>query len=275
MPDLSRVFRLRHLVGLACALALPAGASLRITGIIEGNPTEASTTTEALTLYKSIEFYSDTGVSASELMKYALRRFNDSASGSFTTFQLNPGNNPNLFLLDEEFGFAVVQNSAFRDLYFAGGLGGQNWANNTGQTSSPYPRILLEQAGIASTDGNEAYQLLYYPGGFGLTPSHTFQVVDSFGILNDPGASTWTYERAFAYRLNATGPSGSSFNPAEWTFGEAGIFNDDPMDPNDGFDFEGHSSIVPFGTFANVPEPTSLGLVVFGAALLARLRKSR
>ena len=267
---MNRNLRILALTLVSIWVTSPARASLRITGIIEGNPTEADTPSAALTLYKSLEFFTDTGVSSSELMKYALRRFSNADAGSATTFQLNPGANPALFLNSEEFGFAVVDNNAFRDLYFAGGLGGQNWANNTGQTAAPYPRILLQNAAIGSTGGNEVYQLLYYAGGFGV--ANPFTVVDTFGILGDPGASSWDYELSYAYRLNGTGPNGTSFNPANWAFGEAGMFQDDPLDPADGFDFEGHSSTVPFGTFVSVPEPSSLALLGLGFCLLRRAR---
>ena len=254
--------------------AAPERASLRITGIVEGNPTEADSPAAALTLYKSLEFFSDSGVSSSELMKYALRRFNDANPAAASTFQLNPSGNASLFLLDNEFGFAVANTDAFRDLYFAGGIAGQNWANNTGQTAAPYPRILVSDLALASSGGNEVYQLLYYPGGFGTTPGHTFQVIDTFGILGDSGASTWDYELSFAYRTNASGPDGSTYNPGNWMFGEAGMFQDDPLDENDGFDFEGHSSQVPFGTFSAVPEPAGFALFALGLGVLARLRKA-
>jgi hypothetical protein len=271
----------RHFLVLACAaslLGVPATAGLRITGILDANPTEAFPG-EGLVLYKSLEFYADTAVSGAELTKYAVRRFANADPGSATLFQLNPTASSSLFLQAEEYGWAVVDKLAFQELYLGGGLGGQNWALNTGQYSAPYPRILVENAGLTTTGGNEVYQLLYYPSGFGV--GNPFNVVDTFGALSDPNASSgsgswaWNYDLSYAYRINGTPARGTGFQSTDWMYGGPGLFADDPVDPSDGFDFEQTAAIVPFGTFTAVPEPDAFALFALGLGWLIRRRGAR
>jgi len=55
------------------------------------------------------------------------------------------------------------------------------------------------------------------------------QVVDVFGDINVDGSGTdWDYLDSWAYRVNSTGPDGSTFVIGNWTFGGVGNLDGDP-----------------------------------------------
>jgi PEP-CTERM motif len=267
----------RHLSLFLAVLATPAWASLRLTGIIDGNPNNDPFDSGSQ-LYKAVEIFAAAPVSATELQKYAIRRFDEATTGpAFTSVvQLNPDNVPGMQMQAGDFGYVVINTPAFESTYYATGGTGDDWANNSGQdTQPPYPIILIDGSIATTFDGNEVWQLLYYPNGF--TSPAGLQVIDTFGILGDTGAQnqtswSWDYGMSYAYRNNGTGPSGASFNINDWTFGEPGMFQRDDQDPQSGLTIAEHASIVPFGTFV-VPEPGTLGLFALGAALLLRRRR--
>lgn len=62
------------------------------------------------------------------------------------------------------------------------------------------------------------------------------QVVDVFGDINTDGSGTsWEYTDGWVYRVNATGPDGSTFVEANWTYSGVDALQDDVFTMNEQF----------------------------------------
>ncbi|MEZ4948807.1 MAG: hypothetical protein R2784_05385 [Saprospiraceae bacterium] len=51
-------------------------------------------------------------------------------------------------------------------------------------------------------------------------------VVDIYGVIDVDGTGeVWEYLDGWAYRLNGTGPDGSTFNPDNWNFSGIDVYD--------------------------------------------------
>ena len=111
----------------------------------------------------------------------------------------------------------------------------------------------------ANVNGNDAIELF-----------ESGVVVDVFGDINTDGTGQpWEYLDGWAYRVDETGPDGSTFNISNWTF--SGINALDGATSN-----ATANPAFPIGTYvpASIPEPSSFALLgLFGLAGVVRRRK--
>ena len=71
--------------------------------------------------------------------------------------------------------------------------------------------------GAASINGDDAIELFYDGDGYGTGDPET--VVDTFGDINvDGNGEPWEYLDGWAYRIDGTGPDGTTFVLDNWTF---------------------------------------------------------
>ncbi len=76
---------------------------------------------------------------------------------------------------------------------------------------------------------------------------HLGSVIDVFGeITYSGGVTTWNYADGWAYRVNGTGPDGSTFVPANWTFSGPGALVGETTNGT-------AASPFPIGTYADEP----------------------
>ena len=96
-------------------------------------------------------------------------------------------------------------------------------------------------------------------------------VVDVFGDIDTDGTGEpWEYLDGWAYRVDETGPDGSTFNISNWTF--SGINALDGVTSN-----ATATSAFPIGTFTptSIPEPSSIALLgLLGLAGVVVRRRS-
>ena len=75
--------------------------------------------------------------------------------------------------------------------------------------------LVIEDNDFGGFNGDDAIEL-YLNG----------TIIDIFGDINvDGNGQPWEYLDSWAYRVDATGPDGSTFNLANWTFGTVDIFD--------------------------------------------------
>ena len=95
-------------------------------------------------------------------------------------------------------------------------------------------------------------------------------VVDVFGDINTDGTGQpWEYLDGWAYRVDETGPDGSTFNISNWTFSGTNALDDATSNAT-------ANPAFPIGTYvpASIPEPSSFALLgLFGLAGVVRRRK--
>ena len=117
--------------------------------------------------------------------------------------------------------------------------------------------------GAAAINGDDAIEVFYDATG-AFTGGET--VIDVFGDINVDGTGTaWDYLDGWAYRNDGTGPDGSTFVLANWTF--SGIDVTDGQTTNAGM-----TSPFPVGTYA-IPEPSTLALIGLGGLAMAFRRR--
>ncbi len=139
----------------------------------------------------------------------------------------------------EEFTFPAVSATAGDFLYLA---------SEEPQFSSFFGFAPDYTSGAANINGDDAIELFM-----------NGSVVDIFGDINVDGTGQpWDYLDGWAKRVDGTGPDGSTFVLANWTF--SGINN-----------FEGGTtnstvnSPFPLGTYTQVPEPSTILMVMLAA----------
>jgi len=92
-------------------------------------------------------------------------------------------------------------------------------------------------------------------------------VIDTFGDINTDGTGEpWDHVDGWAYRVNNTGPDGSTFVLSNWFFSGTNALDDETSNASAETPF-------PIGTY-QVPEPASAAMIaVMGGLMLARRRK--
>lgn len=114
-------------------------------------------------------------------------------------------------------------------------------------------------SGAMSINGDDAIELFFQGS-----------VIDIYGDINTDGSGQdWDYLDGWAYRVDNTGPDGSTFNLANWTL--SGINSNDGETSNDTA-----ANPWPIGTYsmAAIPEPGSALLIgLVGLAGLIRRRR--
>ena len=96
-------------------------------------------------------------------------------------------------------------------------------------------------------------------------------VVDVFGDIDTDGTGQpWEYADGWAYRVDETGPDGSTFNISNWTFSGINALDGAPSNAT-------ATSAFPIGTFTptSIPEPSSFALLgLLGLAGVVVRRRS-
>ncbi len=116
----------------------------------------------------------------------------------------------------------------------------------------------------ASINGDDALELFFDATG---TFAGGETVVDVFGDINVDGTSQpWEYLDGWAYRNDNTGPDGSTFVLANWSFSGPNALDGETSNGTAATPF-------PIGTYV-VPEPTSLVLMFAGLLGFAVRRRS-
>lgn len=121
------------------------------------------------------------------------------------------------------------------------------------------PAIMVDSnlginGGAAAINGDDAVELFFDPTGVWNDGGET--VVDVFGEITHAGPGAWNYLDGWAYRVNETGPDGSTFVIGNWTF--SGINATDGQATND----QVPGSRFPIGSYVCVPEPSSMALIL-------------
>ena len=109
-------------------------------------------------------------------------------------------------------------------------------------------------AGALSINGDDAMELF-----------QNGSVIDVFGDINTDGTGeAWEYLDGWAYRVDETGPDGSTFVLGNWTFSGVDALDGETTNA-------GAANPFPIGTFTltPIPEPASAGLL--GLAAIAGL----
>jgi len=111
-------------------------------------------------------------------------------------------------------------------------------------------------AGAASINGDDAIELF-----------QSGAVIDVFGDINvDGSGEPWDYMDGWAYRNDLTGPDGTSFQVANWTFSGANALDGATTNATAATPF-------PVGSYTAVPEPGFCALLGVLAAGFFRRRR--
>lgn len=242
------------------AHASPYDGKVFITGIVDADPGDEPVPPLRDFSYKAIEFFTEVPIAPADVGRFALRVYDDSLTAGFS-----PVNDAALDLsavgANDRF-YAVRDVNSFDNLY--DNAASPDWRQNNGNTAA---KIVYEGTQLLNFDGNEVYQLVYYPNGIGSLVGLT--VLDTYGQVNYPGAPTgspaFSYDNSWAYRVNTTKGTGSAFTPSHWIIAGAGAIT--------GFTMQQTTAAVPFGTYAAIPEASTLALAFAGAAFLRFLRR--
>ena len=254
-------------LGLALAMLLggvaqasPYDGKVFITGIVDADPSDEDIPPQRDFFYKAIEFFTEVPIDPADVGRFALRVYDDSVTSGFNYLN-DAALNLSAVNVNERF-YAVRSAAIFDNLY--DNSASPDWKMNNGNTAA---KIVYEGGQLLNVDGNEVYQLVYYPNGVGSLVGLT--VLDTYGEVNYTGAPggvpTFSYDNSWAYRINNTKGTGSAFNPSHWTI--AGV------DSIANFTKQQTTEAVPFGTYIAVPEASTLALAFAGAAFLRFLRR--
>lgn len=254
-------------VGLALAMLLdgvaqasPYDGKVFITGIVDADPSDEAIPPQRDFFYKAIEFFTEVPIAPADVGRFALRVYEDSQTAGFN-FLNDAALDLNGVGENQRF-YAVRDAVVFDNLY--DNAASPDWRMNNGNTAA---KIAYEGGQLLNFDGNEVYQLVYYPNGVGSSVGMT--VLDTYGQVNYPGSPSgvpsFSYDNSWAYRIDNTKGTGSAFTPSHWMI--AGV------DSIAGFTKQQTTEAVPFGTYIAVPEASTLALAFAGAAFLRFLRR--
>jgi len=113
-------------------------------------------------------------------------------------------------------------------------------------------------SGAMSINGDDAIELF-----------ENGTVIDVFGDINvDGSGEAWDYLDGWAYRVDGTGPDGSTFAPGDWTFSGINVFDGQSSNATS-------SNPMPIGTYTAVAVPEPSTALLGGIALLGLLRRRR
>lgn len=140
---------------------------------------------------------------------------------------------------------------------------GTDFASYFGFTPTAIFDGSFSNGGASSINGDDAVEVFFDATG-AFAGAET--VIDVFGDIDTDGSGeAWDYLDGWAYRNNGTGPDGSTFNIANWSF--SGINVTDGTSDNSQV-----SPSFPIGTY-QIPEPGSLALLGLGGLMIARRRR--
>ena len=242
------------------AQASPYDGKVFITGIVDADPSDEDIPPQRDFFYKAIEFFTEVPIAPADVGRFALRVYEDSQTAGFN-FLNDAALDLSSVNVNERF-YAVRSATTFDNLY--DNAASPDWKLNNGDTAA---KIVYEGGQLLNFDGNEVYQLVYYPNGVGSLVGLT--ILDTYGLVNYPGSPsgtpTFSYDNSWAYRISNTKGTGSAFTPSHWTIAGAGAIA--------GFTKQETTEAVPFGTYTAVPEASTLALAFAGAAFLRFLRR--
>jgi len=90
-------------------------------------------------------------------------------------------------------------------------------------------------------------------------------VIDTYGVINAPAAGQpWEYMDGWAYRVDGTGPDGTSWVQANWTYSGANALDGETSNA---------TAASPMPHCSYTPEPTTIALLGFAALGLLRRRR--
>ena len=255
---------------LLAAAMLPFGAGgtpydgkVFITGIYDADPSDEAIPPQRNFAYKALEFFSEVDITAAEAPKFAIRVYNDSVTAGFSAASDAAFASGSSVSANSRF-YAVKDATAFDNLY-NNTAAVQDWNDRNGGPAN----VVYEGTQLLNFDGNDVYQLVYYPNGIG-SPAGLV-VLDTYGQTNYPGAPnvppvpSFSYDNSWAYRLSTTKGNGAVFNPAQWVIPGANAIQN--------FTMAQSTETIPFGTYMAVPEPSTLAFGLAGIILLKLRRR--
>ncbi len=148
-----------------------------------------------------------------------------------------------------------------------GGSDGEEYTFSGSATAGDYIHIASEStaftsffgfgptdtAGAANINGDDAIELFF-----------NGSVIDTYGDINTIGdGEVWDYTDGWAYRVDGTGPDGTTYVSGSWTYSGLGGLDGETSNATAANPF-------PIGTY--VPEPATLALFALGGLSVIRRR---